>query len=471
MNAVLLIMAFVLSGPPSPGIVINEFMVDQRNTIKDPDFGEYAGWIELHNRSNKKVAIGGWILAGNSPETHPEMTDVIPEGMSIEPGGYLVIWADGRGVKKKAFHTRFKLSPHGGKAALYRPANAASVSADSGPYVPVNDRPNASADSRSHVPADDNPDESAGVSPVLADFRSYGMVDAIFYKKTDVAPDISIGRMTFGGYDDHPGFVLPMNVPTPGVENRLTRLKLLESHVLEIEDPSGLGVDHTGKYLWTVSDMRGGSIYKITKKGEIIDKLEVNGDDMEGISQHPHSRILYVAEEKMRTIVQYDTLGNKIRSDSVAVDVRRRNRGLEGITINPVNNHVFVVNKMTPRVLIELDLSKEKEKQQVRFTPVHFGGIEDNRGDSDDDSRGLSLAGLHFDGEDEVLWVVSDRAQAVFVLDMLGRPLAAYDAAEDDLEAIAVIREENRIYLVSDTHHTLHVFEFPDPMTRLPAQK
>ena len=88
---------------------------------------------------------------------------------------------------------------------------------------------------------------------------------------------------------------------------------------------------------------------------------------------------------------------------------------------------------------------KRNGKRQIRFTPVHFGGPKDAKGVSDDDSGGLSLAGLHYDQEEQVLWVVSDRARAVFVLDLPGRPLAAYDAGEEDLEAIAVIREENRL--------------------------
>ncbi len=405
-------------------VIISEFMVRQQKTLRDPDFGEYSGWIELHNRGTMEVDISGWMLSAHPLETYPRQTHAIPNGTSIAPGGYLLVWTSGRNTEKNAIHARFTLPDAGGRIGLHGPARAGS--------------------------------------PVI---------DTVSYHALDVVPDISMGRMTFGGYDDHNGFLIPMNKPTPGEKNRLARLKLRDSFSLDIEDPSGLDVDHTGNYLWTVSDMRGGSIFKITKTGQIVEELKVAGNDMEGISHHPHTLLLYVAEERLRTIVQYDTLGNRIRSDSVAVDIRHRNRGLEGITINPANNHVFVVNKMIPRALIELDLSREAGDQQIRFTHVHFGGPEDTKGTSDDDSRGLSLAGLFFDSEEDVLWVVSDRARAVFMMDFTGRPLAAFDAAQEDLEAIALIKEENKIYLVSDTYHTLFVFDYPQPLIRLPARQ
>jgi uncharacterized protein YjiK len=394
-------------------VLINEFMVSQESTLTDPDFSEYSGWIELYNREDTDIDISGWIVAGDSPESNPDLTHTLPSETIIPANGFLLIWTDGKDTVDDAIHTRFSLSEDGGIVGLYGPGDT-----------------------------------------------GFPVVDTISYQEHDVAADISIGRMNFDGHD-HTGFILPMNHPTPGQANRLAELPLRKSFPLDIEDPSGLGVDHSGNYLWTVSDIPGGSIYKITKTGTIVDELPVKGDDMEGITQHPENHLLYVAEEKLRHIVRYDTLGNKIKSDSVEVDIEHINRGLEGITINPKNGHVFVVNKKVPRVLIELDLSKEQEHQQIRYTPVDFGAGHD--------AEGLSLSGLFFDEQENVLWVVSDRASAVFILDLFGRPLAALDAGQEDLEAIALIREENRIYLVSDELRTLFVYEYPENLSRLPV--
>jgi hypothetical protein len=75
------------------------------------------------------------------------------------------------------------------------------------------------------------------------------IVDTLSYRTEDVAHDISLGRMDFGW--GHRGFLVPMNEPTPGEANRLASLTLIESHTLDVSDPSGLGVDHTGRYFWT----------------------------------------------------------------------------------------------------------------------------------------------------------------------------------------------------------------------------
>ncbi len=400
------------SDPSSSDIIISEFMVHQEHTLADPDFGEYSGWIELHNRGDRSENISGWLLAGQPPESHPDDQHLIPDGTTIAPGGYLLIWADGRDTSGDAMHTGFTLSGDGGQVGLYGPDGTITV-------------------------------------------------DTITYSSLDIAPDISMGRMNFDG-SDHIGFLLPMNQPTPGEANQLAQLNLQEQYTLDIEDPSGLDVDETGDYFWMVSDNPGGSIYKITKTGDIVNVLDVGGEDMEGITQHPNNRLLYVVEERSREIVIFDTSGNEIDRYKVDVEMTNLNDGLEGITINPENDHIFVVNKRLPRALIEMNVTAGARLDQIRYTPMNFGAEED--------ADGLSLAGLFFDNVDGVLWMVSDEARAVFVLDLDGRPLAAYDAFEKDLESIALIRDDNRIYLASDGNHTLFAFEFPDPFLRLPAR-
>ncbi|MDG5813697.1 lamin tail domain-containing protein [Chitinispirillales bacterium ANBcel5] len=391
-------------------VTINEFMVKQSQTLKDPDFGDYSGWIELYNHDDGAVDISGWIVSGQPLGSESNQWGVLPRGTVIAPEGYLLIWADGINMVKEGIHTSLTLSEEGGQIGLYGPQWA-------------------------HTP----------------------VMDTISYSSEDVVADISIGRFSFRA--DHRDFILPMNNPTPGEPNRLRRLELLGSHELAIEDPSGLDVDHTGNYFWTVSDMPGGSIYKIDREGSIVLELQVDGHDMEGISQHPHNRNLYVAEERLRTIVVYDTLGTEIERFKVDVEFQRLNDGLEGITINPFTGNVFVVNKRLPRALIELDLSREEESRERLYAPMNLGAHKD--------SAGLSLAGLFFDSDKEVLWMISDEARAVFVLDLTGRPLAVFDAFKRDLEAIALLREDEKIYLVSDRLHTLFAFRLPSPLKML----
>ena len=401
-------------------VVINEVMVRQQETVSDPDFQSYSGWIELHNRENNSVDISGWVV-GFRPASYSTAVEysvqdlqyhVLPEGTTISPRGYLLLWASDQQHAGEAIHLPFVLPLEGGRIGLYGP-------------------------------------ESAGLPTV----------DTLSYRSSDVAYDISMGRMDFGW--GHRGFLVPMNEPTPGEANRLTPLTLIESHPLDVSDPSGLSADHTGRYFWTISDDPGGSIYKIDLQGKIVDELRVRGDDMEGITQHPRNRSLFVVEERLRQIVQFDTLGNEIARYPVDVEVRHQNDGLEGITIDPATNHIFVVNEKNPRVLLELDVLRGFDRQEIRRTSMDFGAPED--------ARGFDLSGLFYDETDEVLWLVSDEARAVFVLDRTGRPLAAFDAGQPDLEGIALIRSKNRIYLVSDELQTLFVYEYPQPLIRLTA--
>ncbi len=401
-------------------VVISEVMVRQQETLADPDFNAYSGWIELHNRENNTVDLSGWVVgfrpASNSTAVEYSMQDLrfgtLPDQTTIPPRGYLLLWAGGQQHPGEAIHLPFVLPIEGGKIGLYGP-------------------------------------EASG-KPI---------VDTLSYRSEDVAYDISLGRYDFGW--DHRGFLVPMNEPTPGEPSRLQSLTLIESYQLNISDPSGLAVDHTGRYFWTISDDPGGSIYKIDLRGRIVDRLRVRGDDMEGITQHPVNLSLFVVEEKLRQIVQFDTLGNEIARFPVDVEVRRENDGLEGITIDPSTNHIFVVNEKNPRVLLELDVLRGSERQEIRRTYMDLGAPED--------ARGLDLSGLFFDEIDDILWLVSDEARAVFVLDRTGRPLAAFDAGWPDLEGIAIIRSLDRIYLVSDELQRLFVFEYPDPLVRLPA--
>ncbi len=403
-------------------VIINEVMIRQQETLADPDFGAYSGWIELHNRESSQVDLSHWVV-GYRPSSYSTAVEysvqdirfsVLPEGTTIPANGYLLLWAGGVEHVGEAVHLSLVLPHEGGKIGLYGPESS--------------DMP---------------------------------IADTLSYDALDVVDDISLGRMDFG--ENHRGFLLPMNDPTPGQVNRLAPLKLLNSFPLDVSDPSGLSVDHTGNYFWTISDDSDGSIYKLDRMGRIVNELKVRGDDMEGITQHPVNRTLYVVEERKREIVQYDTLGNEIARYPVDVDVRSENDGLEGISINPATNHIFVVNEQNPRVLIELDVLRGFDRQEIRKTPMNFGAPED--------AGGLDLSGLFFDTEDEVLWMVSDEARAVFVLDIRGRPLAAYHAGQPDLEGIAIIRDENRIFLVSDGHQQLFEYDYPQPLRRLPASE
>ena len=96
-------------------IVINEFSASNANTIADPDFAEYADWVELYNKGLEDINLKDYYLTDN----FNSMTRwQIPEDAIIKPGGFLLIWTDGRNT---GLHTSFKISSNGEELALLTP--------------------------------------------------------------------------------------------------------------------------------------------------------------------------------------------------------------------------------------------------------------------------------------------------------------------------------------------------------------
>jgi len=103
----------LLSGSP----VISEFLAINDSVLADGD-GQYSDWLEIHNPGSAPVDLTDWSLEDSSD------TWTFPEGASIGPGGYLVLFAsNGRETVASPadpyldpagyMHTNFKLSGSG----------------------------------------------------------------------------------------------------------------------------------------------------------------------------------------------------------------------------------------------------------------------------------------------------------------------------------------------------------------------
>ena len=90
------------------GVAINEFMASNDVTVADPD-GEFEDWIELYNNSTETVDLSGYFLTDDG--TDPAQW-TFPDGTSIAPGAYLIIWAD-EDEDQEGLHANFKLSSSG----------------------------------------------------------------------------------------------------------------------------------------------------------------------------------------------------------------------------------------------------------------------------------------------------------------------------------------------------------------------
>lgn len=94
-------------------VVINEVMASNSATQAD-EAGEYDDWIELYNRSNQAVDLSGFYLSDNAENIGKWE---IPSGTILQPGAYLIVWAD-EDSSQGAYHANFKLSSDGEKVML-----------------------------------------------------------------------------------------------------------------------------------------------------------------------------------------------------------------------------------------------------------------------------------------------------------------------------------------------------------------
>ncbi|MBC8184072.1 SdiA-regulated domain-containing protein [candidate division KSB1 bacterium] len=217
-------------------------------------------------------------------------------------------------------------------------------------------------------------------------------------------------------------------------------LKKEADYKLDVEEPSGLAFSVDGNFLWTISD-KTNKVYQITLTGTIVKELSYTGNDLEGIVQHPGDSTLWVVEEYQADIVQLDTSGNELKR--VSIPVNGGGSSLEGITINPANNHLYLVKEKNPGVLIHLN----EKHEMVSYLRISFAG---------------DYSGIYFDAQNSFLWIISDQDKTVFKCDLSGKVLEQYPVDVNKIEGIAVDVNNSLIYLVSDSYERLYVYSIQE---------
>jgi len=97
-------------------LVINEFMASNTSGYVDPDYDQSADWIEIYNAGTATVNLNGYYITDNlNDKTKFEITS----NVTLQPGKYLVVWADGNNA---GLHTNFKLTASGEELGLVSPS-------------------------------------------------------------------------------------------------------------------------------------------------------------------------------------------------------------------------------------------------------------------------------------------------------------------------------------------------------------
>lgn len=103
-----------------PVLYINEFLASNDLCNTDEN-GEYDDWIEIYNPGPEAVDVGGmYISDDNTNPTVWQIPTTAPDTTTIQPGGFLLLWADkqtGQGV----LHVNLKLSSGGEDVVLSAP--------------------------------------------------------------------------------------------------------------------------------------------------------------------------------------------------------------------------------------------------------------------------------------------------------------------------------------------------------------
>lgn len=104
-----------------PKLYINEILTNSISCCPDNTTGtdEFDDWIEIYNAGNVPVDLGGMYFSQNKkkplgyqiPDTSPELT-------TIQPGGFLLLWADGT-PEQGPLHLKFKLDQDGEYLGLF----------------------------------------------------------------------------------------------------------------------------------------------------------------------------------------------------------------------------------------------------------------------------------------------------------------------------------------------------------------
>jgi len=113
---IIILLFFITSSVNAQGLFINEFMASNSSTITDPDFNNYADWIEIYNSGSTFVNLKDYYITDNlsQPQKYKIQNDLI-----VEAGGYVLIWADDANTGN---HTNFKLSADGESLGLFGPS-------------------------------------------------------------------------------------------------------------------------------------------------------------------------------------------------------------------------------------------------------------------------------------------------------------------------------------------------------------
>jgi len=235
--------------------------------------------------------------------------------------------------------------------------------------------------------------------------------------------------------------ILQANPPLPSFEFFQT----------SIVEPSDLSISFTGNSLFVVCD--NGRVYEIGFDGATIRQLHFSRAtnpntanplderlDLEGITIDPINRHIFVANERSLRISKLDEDGHYISSfviPNTVLSPADVNDGVEGISLH--NDTFFIVNQRNPTVLITYDRINSVWSPQIPLTFVR------------------SASAVSFDAYDNTLWIICSELRRLFQTTTEGVLLNVLNISFISLpEGVWVDRNENVAWICCDNTGRLY---------------
>ncbi len=219
-----------------------------------------------------------------------------------------------------------------------------------------------------------------------------------------------------------------------------TKLELIKAVKLEVKEPSGLCFTANKNAFYTVSD-NSAKVNKLSLTGALIKTLSYEGEDLEGVTVDPNNGNVLVVEERRRELVKLDSNGKEIDRLHIAIEENSLNKGLEGVTYNAKNNHIYLLNEQNPGLLVELDVFGKIIKQ----TKLDFA---------------IDYSGIFYEQSENVIWIISDKSKSITKCDLNGKKILSFKIKESKAEGIVVDANNRKIYIVLDGLDKLQVYSY-----------
>ena len=218
--------------------------------------------------------------------------------------------------------------------------------------------------------------------------------------------------------------------PPPSVETD----KIVKTTLL-IPEPSDLVFSTNKQNLYTVSDNTG-MIYNISFEGKALSELPFKGSDLEGITIDPNTGEFYVCEERTRYIIHLNSEGKALDTiKNIQIPEADPNGGLEGISKN--GDTLYIINEKSPGLLIKYHIpSKTWKSINLTFA--------------------FDYSAIMYDISDNTLWILSHESKKLFHCTNSGKPFSFQEFDILQAEGVAVDRNTNTIWIVSDNDNQLY---------------